>query len=112
MIGLSSAFARARASSPQGYQSTGLNWCWRRVWLGCRARRLGVRAAGSVIRSRAPVEGQRCDLRREGLAGGGDLDPGARLPVLAAQVAEGDAAPEGRRDDGAGDPPHVLALHP
>ncbi len=29
-IGLSSARARAKASSPQGYQSTGLSWCWRR----------------------------------------------------------------------------------
>ena len=29
-IGLSSARARANASSPQGYQSTGLSLCWRR----------------------------------------------------------------------------------
>jgi hypothetical protein len=30
MTGLSSALALAKASSPHGYQSTGLSLCWRR----------------------------------------------------------------------------------
>src|SRR5918998_1491566 len=37
--GLSSAAARANASSPQGYQSTGLSACWRRYGLVSSAKR-------------------------------------------------------------------------
>ena len=39
MIGLSSARARAKASAPHGYQSTGLSWCWRRYGLVSSASR-------------------------------------------------------------------------
>ena len=38
--GFPSAFARAKASGPQGYQSTGLSLCWRRYGLFSRASRL------------------------------------------------------------------------
>src|SRR3990172_1436108 len=38
-MGLSSRRARSKASSPQGYQSTGLPACWRRYGLRSRARR-------------------------------------------------------------------------
>src|SRR5437667_626472 len=41
-IGLSSSFARWRASGPHGYQSTGLSLCWRRYGLVCSARRFGT----------------------------------------------------------------------
>ena len=42
-IGLSSARAFAKASSPHGYQSTGLSLCWRRYGDVSRARRLAIR---------------------------------------------------------------------
>src|ERR671914_705761 len=38
-IGLSSRVARSNASSPHGYQSTGLSACWRRYGLVSAARR-------------------------------------------------------------------------
>src|SRR5437867_7600672 len=40
-IGLFSDLALRSASSPQGYQSTGLNWCWRRYGLVSPVRWLG-----------------------------------------------------------------------
>ncbi len=40
--GLSSARARANASSPQGYQSTGLSACWSRYGDVSEARRFGI----------------------------------------------------------------------
>src|SRR5438046_1319608 len=48
-IGRSSARARARASSPQGYQSTGLSACWRRYGLVSSARRFNVARARLVL---------------------------------------------------------------
>src|SRR6187401_794767 len=41
-IGLFSFFAVAKASSPHGYQSTGLSACWRRYGLVSFARRFGI----------------------------------------------------------------------
>src|SRR6266496_1141542 len=41
-IGLSSLRERLSASSPHGYQSTGLSRCWRRYGLVSPARRLGI----------------------------------------------------------------------
>src|SRR5262245_34500241 len=45
-IGLSSFLARARASAPHGYQSTGLFWCWRRYGDDSLARRFGCWTGG------------------------------------------------------------------
>src|SRR6266511_5546835 len=53
-IGLSSARAFANASSPHGYQSTGLSACWRRYGLVSPARRfisLLVAVLGAVASS-------------------------------------------------------------
>src|ERR1700727_2184178 len=44
-MGLPSCWARASASGPHGYQSTGLCECWRRYGLVWAASRLIVRAA-------------------------------------------------------------------
>src|SRR5687768_14142240 len=50
-IGLSSRRARSSASSPHGYQSTGLWACWRRYGLVSRARRfIGSRIADCGMR--------------------------------------------------------------
>src|SRR5208337_659575 len=43
MIGLFSAFARASASGPHAYQSTGLYACWRRYGLCSLISRFGLR---------------------------------------------------------------------
>ena len=55
-IGLSSALARSRASSPQGYQSTGLWACLQEVWarlidqaVGHPKSRFPARGLGVVI---------------------------------------------------------------
>src|ERR1700682_2682889 len=40
--GFSSALARAKASGPHGYQSTGLSLCWSRYGLRSPARRLDI----------------------------------------------------------------------
>src|SRR4051794_8646776 len=49
-IGLSSAWARANASAPHGYQSTGLSACWRRYRLvSCSSRlAMGCRLGGAA----------------------------------------------------------------
>src|SRR5690242_1527632 len=41
--GTSRSTAAVQASSPHGYQSTGLSACWRRYGLVSAARRLGMR---------------------------------------------------------------------
>src|SRR5947208_2962644 len=57
-IGLSSASALPRASSPQGYQSTGLFACWRRYGLVSFARRL------AIPQSLAPIPLATCRFSR------------------------------------------------
>src|SRR6185436_1381713 len=79
-IGLSSARARASASGPQGYQSTGLSLCWRRYGDDSSARRLAT--SGGYRRLRAGGGARR------GLAGGAHreiaeaLEPGDAHPPL------------------------------
>jgi hypothetical protein len=51
-MGRSSFRARRRASSPHGYQSTGLPACWRRYGLVASARRFGVMRTVSPAGSR------------------------------------------------------------
>src|SRR5438034_658627 len=58
-MGRSSRRARAMASSPQGYQSTGLWACWRRYGLVSWASRLVKRAA---VVTRAPRRLEAIDL--------------------------------------------------
>src|SRR3972149_2582042 len=48
-VGRSSSRARASASGPQGYQSTGLWACWRRYGLVSPARRFS--GIGSMVRT-------------------------------------------------------------
>ena len=48
-IGLFSAWARASASSPQGYQSTGLWACWRRYGLVSWISRLVWREGSAEV---------------------------------------------------------------
>src|SRR3954453_316497 len=55
-IGLSSVRACASASSPHGYQSTGLSLCWRRYGEVSAARRFGM------ARPRLPPQQRALDL--------------------------------------------------
>src|SRR4029453_930975 len=87
-IGLSSARARANASSPHGYQSTGLWACWSRYGLVSLARRLVVTESPDALWSAG--EGQRAHGGRDHSAIHPDPDRGARLGVLATN--------EGQRD--------------
>jgi hypothetical protein len=57
-MGLSSARARCSASSPQGYQSTGLPACWRRYGEASWDRRLG---GGCGVLMRSSLTGPRRD---------------------------------------------------
>ena len=114
---MSSRRARSSASVPQGYQSTGLYWCWRRYGLVSPARRLGVRTRPGAVRVvwlTPPGSGGRRAARRprppEGSSSVLHLDAGPGLPVLPPQEPERQRHPERRRDDRARDPPDLLAL--
>src|SRR5437588_6114829 len=69
---LSSALARANASSPHGYQSTGLSACWRRYGLvACASRfiktvwrfRAGRRGTGLLVESLASLRKAAADCK-------------------------------------------------
>src|SRR5512147_453361 len=87
--GLSSARARAKASSPHGYQSTGLCACCSRYGLVSRARRL-VNFGGEVIEGSAGKAGRsRLGSARPsfGTAGEGGKFPLAGRLVVSQHVA-------------------------
>src|SRR6188508_776738 len=90
-IGRSSARARPSASSPHGYQSTGLFACWRRYGLVSPARRFGMPAVS---------HGTGSALDRRSLRG---LEPGhaevRRLPRSHAGWHEGAAPARGYDGD-------------
>src|SRR6266404_6854538 len=86
-IGLPSERALAKASSPHGYQSTGLWACWSRYGLVSRARRLSLTAL-----SWSAGEGQRAHRGRHHAVTHADADGGAGLGVLAADHRERDRA--------------------
>src|SRR5215207_7120682 len=62
-MGRSSCAARARASSPQGNQSTGLWACWRRYGLVSRTSRLVKRGAAVMTRSSLGIRSAECAMR-------------------------------------------------
>src|SRR5512145_809785 len=102
--GLSSARARANASSPHGYQSTGLCACCSRYGLLSRARRLsptGIPAASAP--ERQPGEGGR---HRRVADAHGDASAGL---VLATDERQRDRPTETERPRGARHPPHGRA---
>src|SRR6266566_6994252 len=88
-MALSSSRARARASSPHGYQSTGLSACWRRYGLVSPARRFisllspsqapALRDGRQSRRHRVEGIGLARGARPEPLGGGGLGPPVVRL---------------------------------
>src|SRR6185437_13646964 len=72
-MGLSSLSARAKASSPHGYQSTGLCACWRRYGLVSAISRLVYFGLPSGFRCRISMQPRRIPHRQSGAAPGGRL---------------------------------------
>src|SRR5881296_1055283 len=95
-MGLSSAFARANASSPHGYQSTGLCACCSRYGLVSRARRLSPTPASARQRQVADRRRQRAAIRPHFHTRAGR--------VLAANEGQRDGPTETQRERGAGHP--------
>src|SRR6478736_4863212 len=63
-IGRSRRLARARASGPHGYHSTGLPACWRRYGLVSPASRLGISVTASAVWLRGRfLEGNALEIR-------------------------------------------------
>src|SRR5688572_11398027 len=87
-MGLSSALARARASGPQGYQSTGLFWCWSRYGLDSWARRLGMAGpAGFDNNNQCKRTESIVDLRRGGKQHAGQI--AAAAAILGGRASDG-----------------------
>src|SRR5881275_2331270 len=93
MIGLSSRFAAANASGPQGYQSTGLSLCWRRYGLVSWASRLLAVMTSPYRRTgeRFPRVGSVTDMDGNDLPG--HADEGGEAPCYAHLFEDLDAEP-------------------
>src|SRR5262249_39714433 len=102
--------ARSNASGPQGYQSTGLCWCWSRYGLVSRARRFVCACSLTSVSGSGRDEGERGHVRGRAPVPDADGDRAPRLEVLAPDVAEGDGRAEGDRAHGRGHPAHLLVL--
>src|SRR5688572_17842640 len=96
-IGLFSARARANASSPHGYQSTGLCACCSRYGLVSRARRFSLMPPSARER-------QVADRRPDRLPLAADLDARAGRRPLASHERQRERAAERRSARRAGDP--------
>src|SRR5215470_4540109 len=97
-MGLSSARAFAKASSPHGYQSTGLCACCSRYGLVSRASRFS-------LTDRSALEGQVADSGRHDALADTHADRRAGLGVLASHHAERQRAAEAERARGTGHRP-------
>src|SRR5258705_11490436 len=96
-MGLSSLRARAKASSPQGYQSTGLCACCSRYGLVSRASRFSLTGWPSAL-ERQIADGGGHDALADAHA-----DGGAGLGMLTPHEAQGQRPAEAERERGAGD---------